>query len=227
MKKNIWFIFFFFFSSRRRHTRCSRDWSSDVCSSDLDLLAATERELARVQAQVQRKHSALRSPAQIGIAVGAVLNSKKMAKHFDVEVADGYLSWQRRIEQIVEEERLDGIYVIRTSMPAEHLDTAEAVQAYKDLSRVERAFRSMKTVDLEIRPIRHWTAQHVRAHVFLCMLAYHVEWHLREALARSEEHTSELQSRLHLVCRLLLEKKKTTNNNIFCRNIKTKQEVHT
>ena len=129
----------------------------------------------------------MRSPAQIGIAVGAVLNSKKMAKHFDVEVADGYLSWQRRIEQIVEEERLDGIYVIRTSMPAEHLDTAEAVQAYKDLSRVERAFRSMKTVDLEIRPIRHWTAQHVRAHVFLCMLAYHVAWHLRERPQRGGE----------------------------------------
>jgi len=161
----------------------NRDLATERARKREDLLAATERELARVQAQVQRKHSALRSPAQIGIAVGAVLNSKKMAKHFDVEVADGYLSWQRRIEQIVEEERLDGIYVIRTSMPAEHLDTAEAVRAYKDLSRVERAFRSMKTVDLEIRPIRHWTAQHVRAHVFLCMLAYHVEWHLRKALA--------------------------------------------
>ncbi len=161
----------------------NRDLAAERARKREDLLAATKHELARVQAQVQRKHSALRSPAQIGIAVGAVLNSKKMAKHFDVEVADGYLSWQRRIEQIVEEERLDGIYVIRTSMPAEHLDTAEAVQAYKDLSRVERAFRSMKTVDLEIRPIRHWTAQHVRAHVFLCMLAYHVEWHLREALA--------------------------------------------
>jgi Transposase DDE domain len=161
----------------------NRDLAAERARKREDLLAATEHELARVQAQVQRKHSPLRSPAQIGIAVGAVLNSKKMAKHFDVEVADGYLSWQRRIEQIVEEERLDGIYVIRTSMPAEHLDTAEAVQAYKDLSRVERAFRSMKTVDLEIRPIRHWTAQHVRAHVFLCMLAYHVEWRLREALA--------------------------------------------
>ena len=161
----------------------NRDLAAERARKREDLLAATKHELARVQAQVQRKHSALRSPAQIGIAVGAVLNSKKMAKHFDVEVADGYLSWQRRIEQIVEEERLDGIYVIRTSMPAEHLDTAEAVQAYKDLSRVERAFRSMKTVDLEIRPIRHWTAPHVRAHVFLCMLAYHIEWHLREALA--------------------------------------------
>jgi len=174
---------------RRAADRLShRDLATERARKREDLLAATERELARVQAQVQRKHSALRSPAQIGIAVGAVLNSKKMAKHFDVEVADGYLSWQRRIEQIVEEERLDGIYVIRTSMPAEHLDTAEAVRAYKDLSRVERAFRSMKTVDLEIRPIRHWTAQHVPAHVFLCMLAYHVEWHLRKALAPLSFH---------------------------------------
>ncbi|MBV9561318.1 MAG: transposase, partial [Bradyrhizobium sp.] len=92
------------------------------------------------------------------MAVGAVLNRKKMAKHFDVEVADGYLCWYRRAEQIAEEGRLDGIYIIRTSMPAEHLDAAETVQAYKDLARIERAFRSLKTVDLEIRPIRHWTA---------------------------------------------------------------------
>ena len=100
--------------------------------------------------------------------------------------------WQRRIDHIAEEARLDGIYVIRTSMPAEHLDTAETVQAYKDLSRVERAFRSMKTVDLEIRPIRHWTAPRVRAHVFLCMLAYHVEWHLRQALAPLLFHDTDL-----------------------------------
>jgi hypothetical protein len=136
----------------------------------------------------------LRSPAQIGISVGAVLNSKKMAKHFDVEVPEGYLSWQRRIEQIEEEARLDGIHVIRTSMPAEHLEAAEAVQAYKDLSRVERTFRSMKTINLEIRPIRHWTAQHVRAHVFLCMPAYHVEWHLREALALLLFHDTEIDA---------------------------------
>ena len=117
-----------------------------------------------------------------------------MAKHFDVEVADGYLSWLRRIEQIEEEARLDGIYVIRTSVPADHLNAAETVQAYKDLSRVERAFRSLKTVDLEIRPIRHWTAQRVRAHVFLCMLAYHVEWLLREALAPLLFHDTELEA---------------------------------
>ena len=159
-----------------------------------DLLVATERELARVQEQLCRKHSRLKSAAEIGMAVGAVLNRKKMAKHFDVEVADGYLSWQRRIEQIAEEERLDGIYVIRTSVPAEHLDAAETVQAYKDLSRVERVFRSLKTVDLEIRPIRHWTAQRVRAHVFLCMLAYHVEWLLREALAPLLFHDTDLEA---------------------------------
>ena len=106
-----------------------------------------------------------------------------MAKHFTVDIRDGHLSFQRRGDRIEEEARLDGIYVIRTSIPAEHLDARETVQTYKDLSRVERAFRSIKTVDLEIRPIRHWTAQRVRAHVFLCMLAYHVEWHLREALA--------------------------------------------
>jgi transposase len=145
-----------------------------------------------VHEQVCRKHSRLKDAADIGMAVGAVLNRKKMAKHFDVEIANHHLSWQRRIEQIAEEERLDGIYVLRTSMPAEHLDAAETVQAYKDLARVERTFRSLKTVDLEIRPIRHWMADRVRAHVFLCMLAYHVEWHLREALAPLLFHDTDL-----------------------------------
>jgi transposase len=161
----------------------NRDLAVERARKREELLVATERELTRVQEQVRRKHSRLKSAAEIGMAVGAVLNRKKMAKHFDVEVGDGSLSWQRRIEQIEEEARLDGIYVIRTSLPAGHLDAAGTVQAYKDLSRVERAFRSLKTVDLEIRPIRHWTADRVRAHVFLCMLAYHVEWLLREALA--------------------------------------------
>ena len=115
-----------------------------------------------------------------------------MAKHFAVTIGDGHLSWHRRLDQIEAEARLDGIYVIRTSVPAEHLDAAETVQAYKDLSHVERAFRSLKSVDLEIRPIRHWTADRVRAHVFLCMLAYHVEWHLREALAPLLFHDTDL-----------------------------------
>jgi transposase len=172
----------------------NRDLAAERARKREDLLVATERELARLQEQVCRKHFRLKNAAEIGMAVGAVLNRKKMAKHFDVEVADGHLSWQRRMEQIAEEERLDGIYVIRTSMPAEHLDAAETVRAYKDLSRVERAFRSLKTVDLEIRPIRHWTAQRVRAHVFLCMLAYHVEWLLREALAPLLFHDTDLEA---------------------------------
>jgi transposase len=170
----------------------NRELAAERARKREELLAATERDLSRVQAQVQRKHSALRGAAEIGMAVGAVLDARKMAKHFAVEIRDGHFSWQRRTNRIEEEARLDGIYVIRTSVPAEHLDAAETVQAYKDLSRAERAFRSLKTVDLEIRPIRHWTAPRVRAHVFLCMLAYHVEWHLREALAPLLFHDTDL-----------------------------------
>ncbi|KAA3445850.1 IS1634 family transposase [Mesorhizobium sp. SARCC-RB16n] len=170
----------------------NRELAAERARKREDLLVATECELARIDARVRRKGSRLRSAAEIGMAVGAVLNSKKMAKHFDVEIGDGALTWRRRIGQIEEEARLDGIFVIRTSVPAEHLDAAETVQVYKDLSRVERAFRSLKTVDLEIRPIRHWTAPRVRAHVFLCMLAYHVEWHLRQAWAPLLFHDTEL-----------------------------------
>jgi transposase len=170
------------------------DLAADRARKREELLVATEGELTRIQEQIERKNPRRRTAVEIGIAVGAVLNRKKMAKHFDVEVADGHLRWHRRMEQIADEARLDGIYVIRTSMPAEQLGAPEAVQAYKDLSRVERAFRSMKTVDLEIRPIRHWTAERVRAHVFLCMLAYHVEWHLREALAPILFHDTDLAS---------------------------------
>ena len=157
-----------------------------------ELLTATERDLARIQAQVRRKRAPLRGAAAIGMAVGAVVNNRKVAKHFAIEIGDSHLTVQRRAAQIEQEARLDGIYVIRTSVPAEQLDTEEAVQAYKDLSRVERAFRSLKTIDLEIRPIRHWTADRVRSHVFLCMLAYHVEWHLRDALAPLLFHDTEL-----------------------------------
>jgi hypothetical protein len=157
-----------------------------------ELLSATERELLRIQAQVRRRHAPLRSATEIGLAVGGVVNSRKMAKHFAIEIRDGHFAFQRLMRQIEQEARLDGIYVIRTSVPAGQLDANEAVQAYKDLSRVERAFRSLKTIDLDIRPIRHWTAPRVRAHVFLCMLAYHVEWHLRGALAPLLFHDTDL-----------------------------------
>jgi transposase len=170
----------------------NRELAAERARKREELLAATERELARVQAQIRRRNAPLRSAAEIGLAVGAVVDSRKMAKHFAIEIAEHHLSFKRRDEQIMEEARLDGIYVIRTSVPIEHLDAAEAVQVYKDLSRVERAFRSLKTVDLEIRPIRHWMAARVRAHVFLCMLAYHVEWHLRQALAPLLFHDTDL-----------------------------------
>jgi hypothetical protein len=158
------------------------------------LLMATERELARIRAQVRRKGSPLRAAVEIGLAVGEVVNAKKMAKHFALDIRDGHFSWARKVNQIAAEAKLDGIYVIRTSVPTEDLGTAHAVQAYKDLARVERAFRSMKTVDLEIRPIRHWMASRVRAHVFLCMLAYHAEWHLRQALAPLLFHDTDLDA---------------------------------
>jgi len=170
----------------------NRDLAAERARKREDLLAATERALARVEALIRRRNSPLRSAAEIGLAVGAVVDSRKMAKHFAIEIGEGHLSFKRRRDRIIEEARLDGIYVIRTNVPAEHLDASETVQVYKDLSRVERAFRSLKTVDLEIRPIRHWTAPRVRAHVFLCMLAYHVEWHLRQALAPLLFHDTDL-----------------------------------
>jgi len=170
----------------------NHDLATERARKREDLLAATERELARIEAKVRRRNAPLRGAAEIGLAVGAVLDKRKMAKHFAITIDEGHLSWHRRLDQIEAEARLDGIYVIRTSVPAEHLDAAETVQAYKDLARVERAFRSLKSVDLEIRPIRHWTADRVRAHVFLCMLAYHVEWHLREALAPLLFHDTDL-----------------------------------
>jgi len=117
-----------------------------------------------------------------------------MAKHFDLSIGDGRFSFGRKNEEIAKEARLDGIYVIRTSLASGQFGAQEAVQAYKDLSRVERAFRCLKTDGLEVRPIRHWTPERVRAHVFLCMLAYHVEWHLRQALAPLLFHDTQIDA---------------------------------
>jgi len=170
----------------------NKDLATERARKRQALLVATERELARIQAQVRRKGSPLRTAADIGLAVGEVVNAKKMAKHFTLDIRDGHFTWTRKADQIAAEAKLDGIYVIRTSVPNKQFNPEQAVQAYKDLSRVERAFRSMKTVDLEIRPIRHWSPDRVRAHVCLCMLAYHVEWHLRQALAPLLFHDTDL-----------------------------------
>src|SRR5215217_2373200 len=147
------------------------------------LLDATERELRRIQAAVARKRDPLRGTAEIALKVGAVLDQHKMAKHSTLNIADTSFSFARKEEAIAAEAATDGLYVVRTSLPAERLDDAATVRSYKSLARVERAFRCLKSVDLQIRPIHHWLAERVRAHVFLCMLAYYLEWHMRRALA--------------------------------------------
>src|ERR1700749_902992 len=148
-----------------------------------ELLAATEKELARIAARVQRARRPLRGAAAIGQAVGAVLGRRHMAKHFHIGITDEAFSFAQNPLGIAAEAALDGIYVVRTNLPAEHSDAAATVRAYKSLSGVEHAFRSLKTVDLELRPVFHWTAPRVRAHVLLCMLAYYLEWHMRRSLA--------------------------------------------
>jgi Transposase DDE domain len=148
-----------------------------------DLLKATERDLAKIASAVARKTRPLRGAAQIGLAIGAVLDKHKMAKHFQLTISDAGFAYARKTEAIAEEAALDGLYAVRTSLPKTTLEDAEAVRAYKSLAQVERAFRCLKTVDLHIRPIHHWLEERVRAHVFLCMLAYYVEWHMRARLA--------------------------------------------
>ena len=148
-----------------------------------DLLAATETRLKRIVAATQRAKRPLRGKDKIALAVGKALGRYKMSKHFQWQITEDSFSFARRQESIAAESALDGIYVIRTNVPSSQLPATEAVHAYKRLSLVERAFRSLKTVDLKIRPIHHRLADRVRAHVLLCMLAYYVEWHLREKLA--------------------------------------------
>src|SRR6266852_6353494 len=148
-----------------------------------DLLAATERDLARIAAAVARKRQPLRGKAEIGLEIGAVLDKHKMAKHFTLDITDTRFSFARKTDEITTEAALDGLYVVRTSLPAAALDDTATVRSYKSLSLVERAFRCIKTIDLQIRPVYHWLADRVRAHVFVCMLAYYLEWHMRQRLA--------------------------------------------
>ena len=148
-----------------------------------DLLAATEKELTKVQAATQRSKRALRGAAAIGLAVGRVLGRYKMAKHFQLSIEEDQFRYQRDQAHIAAEAALDGIYVVRTSVPAESASAEQAVRYYKELSNVERAFRSLKSVDLKVRPIYHHLADRVKAHILLCMLAWYAEWHMRQALA--------------------------------------------
>jgi transposase len=148
-----------------------------------ELLAATERQLDEIVTATRRAQKPLSGQAKIGLRVGRVLNRHKVGKHFELTIDDDSFSYRRNEARIAAEGELDGIYVIRTSVKPDALTSADTVRAYKDLSTVERAFRSLKTVDLKVRPIFHWLDDRIRAHVFLCMLAYYVEWHMREKLA--------------------------------------------
>ncbi len=148
-----------------------------------ELLEATEKQLNKIVEATKRKKKPLRGRKEIGLAVGKVLGRHKMGKHFRLFIEEDGFRCERKQDNIEREAALDGIYVIRTSVPAEQLSSDQVVGNYKRLSSVERAFRSLKSVDLKIRPIYHRLADRVRSHVFLCMLAYYVEWHMRRALA--------------------------------------------
>ena len=160
----------------------------------LELLAATEVDLAKIAKAAQRDRNPLRGEQAISLRVGRIINRFRMAKHFELIISDTAFSWRRKDQCIQAEASLDGLYVIRTSLPKEQLDGPQAVAAYKSLAHVERAFRSLKTVDLNVRPVFHYSEQRVRAHVFLCMLAYYVEWHMRARLKPmlfDDEHLEE------------------------------------
>ena len=144
-----------------------------------DLLAATEASLDKIKARVDA--GKLLGSDQIGVRVGKIINRYKVAKHFELSIEDNAFSYARKLGAIAAEGALDGIYIIRTSVSAARMDASSCVRNYKSLAQVERAFRSLKTVDLKVRPIHHRKADRVRAHIFLCMLAYYVEWHMREA----------------------------------------------
>jgi len=148
-----------------------------------ELLEATEKELSKIAAATKRKRGKLAGKEQIGLRVGKVLNRYKVGKHFKLRITDEGFEYDRDLRKIAAEAALDGIYILRTSVPVARFSAEDTVRAYKDLSAVERAFRSLKTMDLKVRPFFHRLADRIRGHVLLCMLAYYVEWHMRRALA--------------------------------------------
>ncbi len=146
-----------------------------------ELLTITDSYLEKIEKSVQ--NGTLLTAEQINRKVGQMIGKRNMAKHYQVKVSDGSIVWKRRTEKIKAEEALDGIYVVRTNVSSSELGTSETVEAYKSLSFVEQAFRSIKTTSLRIRPIYVYSEAHVRGHVFLCMLGYYMEWHLKRELA--------------------------------------------
>jgi transposase len=159
-----------------------------------DLLTATEKNLEKIKARVDA--AKLLGRDKIGVAAGKVVNQYKVAKHFELHITDNMFSFSRIKDSITAEAALDGLYIIRTSVQAQRMDAATCVRTYKSLAQVERAFRSIKTMDLKVRPIHHHLEGRVRAHIFLCMLAYYVEWHMRQAwrelMFADEDHVAKL-----------------------------------
>ncbi|KAB0243309.1 IS1634 family transposase [Microcystis aeruginosa EAWAG127a] len=147
------------------------------------LLEATEKELDLIVQATQREKRALKGQDKIALRVGKVLNQFKVNKYYNLEITEEGFSYQRKLELITQETTLDGVYVLRTSLESTLMDAATTVKAYKSLSQVEEAFRSYKSIDLKVRPIYHYQGDRVKAHIFLCMLAYYVEWHLKQSLA--------------------------------------------
>ena len=167
------------------------------------LLAATEEKLEVIVRATQRQKNPLSGEKEIGLRVGKVIGRYKMEKHFELTITTHSFTYTRRTDNIATEAALDGLYVVRSSVPSTQMTSEQLVETYKSLATVERAFRSMKTVDLHVRPIYHWNDDRIRAHVFLCMLAYYVEWHMRERLQEvlyeDADHESAQVSRASIV----------------------------
>jgi hypothetical protein len=188
------------------------------------LLRATEKELQKVRTRID--NGALAARDKIGIRVGKVVNKYKVGKHFALTIQESGFEFHRLHKQIAAEAALDGIYVIRTSVPKKQMNSAEAVRSYKALAEVERAFRSMKTIDLHIRPIHHHLEGRVRAHIFLCMLAYYVEWHMREAWRKMMFADEDLERKKHRDPVAAAERSEAALGKVATRTLKDGSPVH-
>ena len=193
-----------------------------------DLLKTTEKSLDKIVEATQRKVRPLKGKEKIGLRVGSVLNKCKVGKHFKLNIGEEHFSYERDTAKINTEAAVDGIYILRTNLPQEKMNSADTVRAYKNLSVVEQAFRSLKTTDLKVRPIYHRLSGRVRAHIFLCMLAYYVEWHMRQKLAPAlfdEESPQEAESLRSSVVAPAVRSPKTLDK-VFSRRTEDGMPVH-
>jgi transposase len=171
--------------------------AADRARTRRELIEATEKHLDKIVQATMRRARKLKGKDRIALRVGKVVNSAKVGKYFDLNITDDSFRYSRNEERISQDAALDGFYVIRTSVPEQDLSAQDTVRSYKSLAKVERAFRSLKSMDLRVRPIHHHLEDRVKAHVFICMLAYYVEWHMRKALAPilfDDDHQSEAQA---------------------------------